>query len=59
MDIPVEVGKTLTVTDPDTGEVITVRLVAAENGKATIVVDAPHGTPVTHEREPQPPATIH
>jgi len=56
MDIPVEVGKTLTFTDPDTGEITTVRVVAVEDGKATIKVDAPPGTLVTlvtHEREPQ------
>ena len=60
MEYRVEVGKTLTVTDPETGEPVTMRVVASEDGKARITVEAPPNVRVRHNRDPEPlPRVIH
>jgi hypothetical protein len=60
MDYRVEAGKTLTLTDPETGESDAVRMMASEDGKATITVAAPPDVWVSKVRGPQQsPDTIH
>ena len=56
---PFQDRQTTTIMDPATGEPITVRVDAIENGQATITVVAPPGTSVTNVREPEPPTTLH
>ena len=57
---PLRIGETTTIMDPATGEPITVRVDAIENGKATITVVAPPGTSVTtvREEQPEPPPRV-
>ena len=53
MDLAVKVGQTLTFTDPDTDEAVTVRVDAAENGQTKLTVLAPPEVSVGKVREPQ------
>ena len=58
MYIPLRIGETTTIMDPATGEPITVRVDAIEDGQATITVVAPPDVSVTKvsecEQEPEP-----
>ena len=58
MYIPLRIGETNTIMDPATGEPITVRVDAIENGKATINVVASPDVSVTKVCEPQPPTSL-
>ena len=58
MDYPLEVGETLTLTDPATGQPVTVIVTAIEDGKATIKVVAPPDVPVSKVRDPEPPPRV-
>lgn len=40
MEFLLRVGEETTITDPRTGEPITVRMVAGEDGKPTVIVEA-------------------
>jgi hypothetical protein len=46
MDISLRIGETTTLADPETGEPVTVRVTAAEDGKVTVIVEAVPGSPV-------------
>ena len=46
MQFPLRIGEQTTLTDPETGEPVTVRVTAAEDGKVTVIVEAVPGSPV-------------
>ena len=46
MRFPLRIGEETTLTDPETGEPVTVRVTAAEDGKVTVMVEAVPGSPV-------------
>ena len=46
MQFPLAIGEQTTLTDPETGEPVTVRVTAAEDGKVTVIVEAVPGSPV-------------
>ena len=46
MRFPLRIGEQTTITNPETGEPVTVRVTAAEDGKTTVIVEAVPGSPV-------------
>ena len=46
MQFPLRIGEQTNLTDPETGEPVTVRVTAAEDGKVTVIVEAVPGSPV-------------
>lgn len=46
MRFPLWIGGETTITNPETGEPVTVRLTAAEDGKVTVIVEALAGSTV-------------
>ena len=46
MQFPLTIGEQTTLTDPETGEPVTVRVTAAEDGKVTVIFEAVPGSPV-------------
>ena len=46
MRFPLRIGEQTTLTDPETGEPVTVRVTAAEDGRLTVIVEAVTGSPV-------------
>ena len=46
MLFPLRIGEQTTLSDPETGEPVTVRVTAAEDGKVTVIVEAAPGSPV-------------
>ena len=46
MQSPLRIGEETTLTDPETGEPVTVRVTAAEDGKVPVIVEALPGSPV-------------
>ncbi len=46
MRFPLRIGEQTTLKDPKTGEPVTVRVTAAEDGKVIVIVEAVPGSPV-------------
>ena len=46
MHFPLTIGEQTTLTDPETGEPVTVRVTAGQDGKVTVIVEAVPGSPV-------------
>ena len=46
MQFPLRIGEQTTLTDPETGEPVTVRVTTAEDGKTTVIVEAVPGSSV-------------
>jgi len=46
MQFPLRIGEQTTLNDPETGEAVTVRVTAAEDGKVIVIVEAVPGSAV-------------
>ena len=46
MRFPLRIGEQTTLTDPETGEPVTVRLTAGDDGRLTLIVEAVPGSTV-------------
>ena len=46
VDFPLRIGEQTTITNPETGEPVTVRVVAGEEGRLTVIVEALPGSTV-------------
>jgi len=46
VDFPLRIGEQSTITNPETGEPVTVRLVSGEEGRLTVIVEALPGSTV-------------
>ena len=46
MDFPLRIGEQTTITNPETGEPVTVRVVAGEEGRLSVIVEALPGSTV-------------
>ena len=46
MQFPLRIGEQTTLTDPETGEPVTVRLTAGDEGGLIVIVEAVPGSPV-------------
>ena len=46
MQFPLRIGEQTILKDPETGEPVTVRLTAGEDGRLTVIVEALPGSPV-------------
>ena len=46
MNFPLRIGEQTAITNPETGEPVTVRVVAGEEGRLTVIVEAMPGSTV-------------
>lgn len=46
MQFPLRIGEQTTLTNPETGEPVAVRLTADDDGRLTVIVEAAPGSPV-------------
>lgn len=59
MRFPLRIGEETTIRNPETGEPVTVRVTAAEDGKVTVIVEAVPESPVKVTAPPNADVVYH